>query len=220
MKTPKSKSRVSFYFVRKEGDDVQRLTDNQERFVQELIKGKSQREAYRIAYPKSVNWTDNTIDSRASKLFKSYKVFTRYNEIHDRLIQEAEDECIVTAKEVIRELKRIGFADIKDFLAFRTAKTVVAYDKETGEPIIDFSPIIELIDSENVDGKAIQEVSISAKGTFSFKLHDKMAALDKLGKHLGLFTDKVEVNGNINNPFEGMTTEQLMKLVGDEGEDY
>lgn len=217
--TPKGNQGCQF-LCRKEGDDVQKLTDNQEKFVQELIKGKSQREAYRIAYPKSVNWKDEVVDVKASELFKNGKVLVRYNEIHDRLIKEAEDECIVTAKEVIRELKRIGFADIKDFLAFRTAKTVVAYDKETGEPIIDFSPIIELIDSENVDGKAIQEVSISTKGTFSFKLHDKMSALDKLGKHLGLFTEKIEVNGNINNPFEGMTTEQLMKLVGDEDEDY
>lgn len=198
---------------------MSKLTDNQEKFVQELIKGCSQREAYRNAYP-NCKATDKTVDEKASKLFKMDKVRARYDEIHDRLIQEAEDECIITAKEVLRELKRIGFADIKDFLSFRTAKTVVAYDKETKEPIIDFSPIIELIDSDQVDGKAIQEVSISARGTFSFKLHDKMSALDKLGKHLGLFADKLEVKGNINNPFEGLTTEQLMKLVGDEDEDY
>lgn len=198
---------------------MSKLTDNQEKFVQELIKGKSQREAYKTAYPKC-KATDKTIDEYACRLMKNSKVSARYNEIHGRLIQEAEDECIVTAKEVLKELKRIGFADIKDFLSFRTAKTVVAVNKETGEPIIDFSPIIDLIDSNHVDGKVIQEVSISARGTFSFKLHDKMSALDKLGKHLGLFADKIEVNGNINNPFEGLTTEQLMKLIGDEDEDY
>ena len=198
---------------------MSKLTDNQEKFVQELIKGKSQREAYKIAYPKC-NAMDKTVDEKASKLFKTDKVRTRYDEIHDRLVREAEDECIVSAKEVLGELKRIGFADIKDFLSFRTAKTIVGQDKETGEPIIDFSPIIDVIDSDKVDGRVVQEVSISAKGTFSFKLHDKMSALDKLGKHLGLFADKIEVNGNINNPFEGLTTEQLMKLVGDEDEDY
>ena len=198
---------------------MSKLTDSQEKFVQELIKGKSQREAYRIAYP-NCKATDKTVDEKASRLLTKDKVRTRYDEIHDRLIQEAEDDCIVSAKEVLAELKRIGFADIKDFLSFRTAKTVVGQDKETGEPIIDFSPIIDMIDSDKVDGRVIQEVSISARGTFSFKLHDKMSALEKLGKHLGLFADKIEVNGNINNPFEGLTTEQLMKLVGDEDEDY
>lgn len=189
-----------------------KLTDNQERFVQELIKGKSQREAYRIAYSKC-KATDKTVDEYACRLLHNSKVIARYNELHDRLIKEAEDECIVTAKEVLRELKRVGFADIKDFLSFRTEKTVVGYDKDSGEPIFDYAPVIELIDSNNVDGKAVQEVSLSAKGTFSFKLHDKMAALDKLGKYLGMFTDKVEVKGNISNPFEGLTTEQLKKLI-------
>lgn len=176
---------------------MSKLTDKQERFVQELIKGKSQREAYRIAYPRSVKWKDSAVDQNASKLLKNAKVLPRYNELRDRLIQEAEDECIVSAKEVIRELKRIAFADIKDFLSFKTAKTVVGHDKETGEPIIDYSQVIEMLNSDEVDGKVIQEVSINSKGVFTFKLYDKMAALDKLGKHLGMFTDKVNVEGAV-----------------------
>ena len=172
-----------------------RLTDNQERFVQELIKGKSQREAYRIAYPKSLNWKDEVVDVNASKLFNSTKVLLRYNELHDRLIQEAEDECIVTAKEVLAELRRIGFADIKDFISFRVEKTDIGYNEDDGESIIDYAPIIDIKDSDEVDGRVIQEVSISEKGTFKFKLYDKMSALEKLGKHLGMFTDKVEVMG-------------------------
>lgn len=171
-----------------------RLTDNQERFVQELIKGKSQREAYRIAYP-NCKAMDKTVDEYACRLMTNSKVLARYKELHDRLIQEAEDECIVTAKEVLAELKRIGFADIKDFVSFRVAKTVVDYEDETGEPVIDYAPIIDIHDSNEVDGRVIQEVSISEKGTFKFKLYDKMSALEKLGKHLGMFTDKIDIEG-------------------------
>ncbi len=193
-----------------------RLTDKQEKFVQELIKGKSQRVAYRIAYPNSVKWKDESVDQVASRLMKTVKVMSRYNALRDRLIKEAEDECIVTAKEVIRELKRIGFADIKDFLSYKTAKAVVGYDDETGEPIVDYTQIIDMVDSDEVDGKAIQEVSLNSRGVFTFKLHDKMAALDKLGKYLGLFTDKVEISGQVNNPMEGLTTEELKKLIYNE----
>lgn len=192
---------------------MSKLTDKQEKYVQELIKGRSQREAYRIAYPKC-KAMDKTIDEKASKLFALDKVRTRYNQINDRLIKEAEDECIVSAKDVLRELKRIGFADIKDFLSFRTGKKVVEYD-EDGEPIIDYGQIIEVKDSNEVDGKAIQEVSLNAKGVFTFKLHDKMAALDKLGKHLGMFKDKIEISGQLNNPMEELTTEELKKLIHD-----
>jgi phage terminase small subunit len=40
-------------------------------------------------------------------------------------------------------------------------------------------------------------------------------ALELLGKHLGMWTDKVEVSGQFDNPFEGLTTSQLEKLAGD-----
>lgn len=173
---------------------MQRLTEKQEKFVQELVKGKSQREAYKEAYEKSRLWKDTAVDTQASILFKNSKVLERYNELMDRLVKESEDECIVTAKEVLRELKRIGFADIKDYLSYKTAKTVVDRDPVTGEPVIDYQQIIDVLDSDQVDGRVIQEVSIK-RGTFTFKLYDKMAALDKLGKTLGMFTDKLETTG-------------------------
>ena len=180
---------------------MQRLTEKQEKFIQELVKGKSQREAYRIAYPKSVDWKDETVDQNASKLMRNTKVLPRYNELKGRLVKEAEDECIVTAKEVLRELKRIGFADIKDYLSYKTAKTVVDRDPVTGEPIIDYQQVIDMLDSDKVDGRVIQEVSVK-RGSFTFKMYDKLSALEKIGKTLGMFTDKIETTGeqsiNIN----------------------
>ena len=192
-----------------------KLTDKQERFVQELVKGKSQREAYKVAYS-DCKASDKTIDEYACRLIKQDKVLARYRVLHDRLMEEAEKECIISAKEVLQELKRIGFSDITQFLSYKTVKTVVAYDKDTGEPIIDYVPVVEFLDSGTVDGRVISEISVNAKGGFSFKLHDKMAALDKLGKHLGLFAEKLEVRGTLNNPFEGFTTEQLMQLLNED----
>ena len=65
------------------------LTDKQELYIQNLIKGLSQRQAYREAYPKSKNWKDKTVDNRASKLFNTYEVFTRYQELQK---EKAEDQ--------------------------------------------------------------------------------------------------------------------------------
>lgn len=59
-----------------------KLTPKQERFVQRIVSGLSQRDAYKQAY-NCGNMQDATIDSRASKLFKEYKISTRYNEIMD-----------------------------------------------------------------------------------------------------------------------------------------
>lgn len=60
---------------------MSKITGKQGKFIQELIKGKSQREAYKIAYPKSLKWADNTIDANACRLMSNSKVLARYNEL-------------------------------------------------------------------------------------------------------------------------------------------
>lgn len=95
------------------------LTDKQEKFVQELLVGKSQREAYRSAYPKSKKWADSAVDTTASQLLKIPKVLQRYNELHGRLIKEAEDDCIVTAKDVLRQLTSIAMTDTNEIVELR-----------------------------------------------------------------------------------------------------
>ena len=42
------------------------LTPKQESFAAELAKGKTQAEAYRIAFPESLKWKDESIWQRAS----------------------------------------------------------------------------------------------------------------------------------------------------------
>ena len=50
-------------------------------YVQGLVKGESQRVAYRNAFPNSVKWKDTTVDNRASELFHKSEVMGRYNEL-------------------------------------------------------------------------------------------------------------------------------------------
>ena len=182
-----------------ETEKSKKLTQKREKFVQELIIGKSQREAYKTAYS-TKNMKDKTIDEKASRLFAEGKVRARYYELQDRLRKEAEDECIVTTKQVLQELVKIGFADIGDYLQYQTVKSIIGYDKEAEEPIVDYRPVVDLKDSESVDTSVIQEVSINSKGVFTFKLCDKMAALEKIGKHLGMYREKLEVSGEDGGP--------------------
>lgn len=56
------------------------LTPKQEKFVQALISGKSQRAAYKEAYS-TANMKDETIDSKACLLLKNDKVRARYDEL-------------------------------------------------------------------------------------------------------------------------------------------
>jgi phage terminase small subunit len=186
------------------------LTPNQKIFADEYLIDLNATRAYKHAY-KNVK-KDETAAVNGSRLLRNAKV----KEYIEEKMRAREKRTEITQDQVLRELAKIAFADIKDYLSFRTAKTVVEHDKETGEPIIDYSQVIEMRDSDDVDGSLIQEVSLNAKGVFTFKLYDKLAALDKLGKHLGMFTDKVEISGQVNNPMEGLTTEELKKLIYDE----
>ena len=63
------------------------LTVKQEIFVQRLIEGYSQREAYKFAYDCD-NMKDETIDTRASRLLKECKVRARYEELKNELKQK------------------------------------------------------------------------------------------------------------------------------------
>ena len=70
-----------------------RLNIKQEKFIQGIISGLSQRQAYKEAY--NATYADKDIDSKASALFNLDKVQTRYNE----LLEKIKDKSIMTAKE-------------------------------------------------------------------------------------------------------------------------
>ena len=86
------------------------LTAKQEKYVQNLIKGMSQREAYRDAYPTSKKWKETAIDSQASILFKNSKVLDRYNELQNK----TEKETIMTAVERKEWLTKVINGEIKE----------------------------------------------------------------------------------------------------------
>ena len=86
------------------------LTDKQERFVQELITGKSQREAYKAAYA-AERMKDETIDKRACELMKNRKIAGRYEELQTAVRAESAQRAVATAAEVLEELTAIGMGE-------------------------------------------------------------------------------------------------------------
>lgn len=87
---------------------AEKLTLKQEKFVQNLIKGMSQREAYKNSYD-AKKMKDETIDTRACELFKNSKIKARYEELLKRL----EDKAIMSAEERMKWLSKVIKADIK-----------------------------------------------------------------------------------------------------------
>lgn len=69
------------------------LNAKQEKFVQGLVSGLSQRKAYLAAFPNSARWKDTTVDNRASELFKKSEILGRYQELQ----QQATSEAVMSA---------------------------------------------------------------------------------------------------------------------------
>lgn len=97
------------------------LNVKQEKFIQNIINGMSQRQAYKDAY--NANYSDKSIDEKASTLFNSEKVQERYKE----LLKELEDKAIMSARERMIWLSDVINGNIKEIVAVQKTNC------ETGE---------------------------------------------------------------------------------------
>ncbi len=91
-----------------------RLTERQEVFVQELVKGKSQRQAMLIAYPSRKTWKENSIDSAASTLLRNKKVSKRYQEVLGQVRERETKRTMWTREESIETLRYVIDVNKKD----------------------------------------------------------------------------------------------------------
>ena len=128
-----------------------------EKVAQELANGKSQRIAYRAAFPSSVNWKDNTVDVKASCLAKNDKIMVRLKELAE----------ISTNAAIMSAVKRTEWL----------TAIMISEEEET---------------------------------------KDRLKACDILNRMEGEYIEKVEVDGQINNPMAGLSTADLKKLIGDD----
>lgn len=151
------------------------LTVKQEKFVQGLFTGLSQREAYKQAYD-CKRMADKTIDEVSCKLSKSYKVATRLEELQNEL----KERNIVSVEWVLNNLK------------------------EVAERCMQAEPVLIR------DGDSWIE-----SGEYQFAHSGANKSLELIGKHLGMFTDKIEVGNKDNKPFEikDVSLEEKLELI-------
>ena len=143
---------------------------SQEIFAQNVARGKTQSEAYAIA-----GYKENP--GNASFLACQDHIKERIGEIKSIAAARAN----VTTERVLAELARIGFADITETIKIIDGKVKVA---DTATLSADCRA-------------AIAEISQGRDG-IKVKLHDKRAALENLGKHLGLFKENLDLNVNVS----------------------
>ena len=92
----------------------------------------------------------------------------------------------MTKARIVDELRKIAFSDMRRFVRWNSGCVLI----ESSDALDDDSAacVAEISQRETKFGTAIR-----------FKLHDKVEALDKLARHLGMFTEKLDVDVSITN---------------------
>lgn len=188
------------------------LTEKQKIFVDEYLIDLNATRAYKAAYPKVKN--DSTAAAAGARLLRNVKVQSYIEQRMKERVQRTE----INQDKVVQELAKIAFSKGTDFVrvAMKTGYRPILDDE--GD-VIDYEPYeyqaVEILNTDEVpvdSQAAIAGIKQGANG-IEVKLNDKVKALELLGRHLGMFSDKLEVTGDMNNPFAGLTTEELKKLI-------
>lgn len=174
------------------------LTPQQRMFVAEyLIDNNGKQAAIRAGY------SAKTAENQASRLLSSVKV----QKMLDKHICEQEKRTFITADRVLNELANIAFANGTEF-AKVVEKTGYKplYDsdgKKIGEDAYIYQAV-ELVNTNELDNDKRSAISCIKETKFGIAVEscDKVKALELLGKHLKLFTDKTELTGENGKSFE------------------
>lgn len=123
----------------------------------------------------------------------------------------------ITADMVLRELAKIGFSDIRRAVKWQSSLITEEDNPDGGDTVI-FKTIVtnnvQLVSSEDIDDEtaaAVSEISQNATGGLKIKLHDKRAALVDIGKHLGMFTDKIKLSGDPDHPLTHVIERRIVR---------
>lgn len=130
----------------------------------------------------------------------------------------------ITQDMVLRELAIIAFSNAADYAAVVEREATFQTEEGTTIKLLDpdGNPVmyrtVEPVLTEELTEEQKKALAVIKKGRDSFEVkpYDKVRALELIGKHIGMFSDKVEVSGEVNNPMTGLTTEELKKLIYDE----
>lgn len=163
------------------------LTEKQERFVAEYLVDLNA-----TAAAKRANYSEKTAYSQGQRLLKNVEV----QEAIQKAVSERSKRIEITQDSVLQELAAIGFSKATDY----------AYVDCCGKVVIESTEA--LTDTQKSAVAGIEKTQNGIK----VKLHDKVKALELIGKHLGMFDAKTQ-----QRPEE--ESNLLERLIAGTGED-
>lgn len=189
------------------------LTKGRKRFADEYLIDLNGTRAYKVVYPNVKN--DETAAAAAARLLRDVKV----QEYIDKRIKDREKRTEITQDMVVKELAAIAFSNASDYAKVIEKQAVytaengrrIPLEDENGNPIMIND--VELTLTDNLSTEQKKALSGIKHGKYGIEVAscDKVRALELLGRHLGMFKDKVEVSGMQE---EMSKLDDLLKQVG------
>ncbi|KJJ66565.1 MULTISPECIES: terminase small subunit [Clostridia] len=161
------------------------LTPKQKIFADEYLIDLNATRAYKVAYPRVRK--DTVAATNGGRLLRNAEV---ENYIQERM-KEREKRTEITQDRVLQELAKLGFFDIRRlFDDSGKPLDITGLDDETAACIAG----LEVMDVYEGTGEDKEFVGYVKK----YKLSDKLKALELIGRHLGMFKDKIELSGGLD----------------------
>ena len=148
------------------------MTKKQKIFADEYLIDLNATRAYKVAYPSIKK--DEIAAVNGSKLLRNTKVA----DYIQKRMQDRQKRTEITQDRVLEELAAIAFARATDFAELKGGCVIIK-------------------DTSGLSEQQIKAIAGIKEGKFGIelKLNDKEKALELLGRHLGMFKDRVEVSG-------------------------
>lgn len=153
-----------------------KLTPKQKLFVDEyLVDLNATQAAIRAGY------STKTSNEQGNRLLANVSVRTHI----DQAMAERSRRTGVSQDRVIRELARLAFVNPDDVINLNSATV----KRDASEEDLAAIQSVKVKTSSSDTGEMVER---------EVRLNDKLKALELLGKHLGMFKDKVEINGQVD----------------------
>lgn len=178
------------------------LTNKQRRFVDEyLVDLNATQAAIRAGY------SQKTAGQIGDENLKKPQIAAAIQEAQAKRSERTE----ITQDMVLRELAKIGFSDIRKIVRWgKTELRVADAESDGASEVYHGLALVGVDDIDDDTAAAISEISEGREG-LKVKLHDKKGALVDIGRHLGMFKDRVEHSGPGGGPIPTMPT--VIELV-------
>jgi phage terminase small subunit len=183
------------------------MTPKQRQFAAEYVKTNNVLQSALAA-----GYSEHYAKTKGKVLLGHTEIVAEIQRLRNKLNERADKN----ATDVVNEYAKIAFVDRVDFLKPDPHCPGEYIYKAPDELTEEQRSIVEKVTMRNKSVRVADhetgEINEFFRQEYNYVLSDKANALQQMGRHFGIFDDKLKLVQHQQNPFKNATPEQLEKL--------